>query len=897
MLRALSTGPDGLSDAEARQRLARHGANRLPAAKPRSPLLRFLAQFNNVLIYVLLGSAAVTALLGHLTDTAVILGVVVLNAVIGFVQEGRAESALDAIRSMLTPMASLVRGGRRLTLEAEALVPGDLVLLEAGDRVPADLRLVRARSLRVDEAVLTGESVPAEKSALPVAAEVPLGDRSSMAFSGTLVAAGQGAGVVVATGSGTELGRISTLLGTVETLTTPLVRQMNEFGRRLTAVIFVAAALILAFAVLVRSYSVADAFMAVVGIAVAAIPEGLPAVLTITLAIGVRRMAARHAIIRRLPAVETLGSVSVICSDKTGTLTRNEMTVRAAGDGGRRLRGDRHRATSRSAPSGSARRRSIPPRSRSCASSAAPLRCAATRPCGGAGTPGSSTATRWRGRSVSFAIKAGHEPAALTGELPRDDAIPFDAEHRFMATLHHDHESGSAFVCVKGAPERVVAMCDAPARRAAAWSRWTRPSGSGGSRPWRPRGSGCWRWRRGPMPAGRRELTFADVEGGLVLLGLLGLIDPPREEAMAAVRDCRAAGIAVKMITGDHAATARAIAVQLGLAEAPVVVTGAELDGVDDTALRQVAREATVFARTSPEHKLRLVQALQAEGAVVAMTGDGVNDAPALKRADIGDRHGPQGDRGGEGGRRHGPGRRQLRLDRGRGEGRPDGLRQPPEGDRLVPADQYRRGVRDHHGDPPGADPADHAGPDPVDQHGHGRDAGAGAGLRARRARFDAAPAPGREGTPGLGLRALARRAGLGPDRGRHLRHVRLGHAARAVLEEARTIAVNTIVVLEIAYLFSVRFLHLTSVTVQGVLGTPAVLITVGLVIMLQLVLTYAPFMHVLFATRPVAFLDGLAIIGVGAALLAILEIEKLVRRRLAVSSRHGPGSAMAARP
>ena len=327
---ALSTGPEGLTEEEARARLVRHGANRLPAAKPRSPLLRLLAQFNNVLIYALLGSAAVTALLGHLTDTAVILGVVVLNAVIGFVQEGRAESALDAIRSMLTPMASLVRGGRRLTLEAETLVPGDLVLLEAGDRVPADLRLVRARSLRVDEAVLTGESVAAEKSALPVAAEVPLGDRSSMAFSGTLVAAGQGAGVVVATGSGTELGRISTLLGTVETLTTPLVRQMNEFGRRLTAVIFVAAALILAFAVFVRSYSLADAFMAVVGIAVAAIPEGLPAVLTITLAIGVRRMAARHAIIRRLPAVETLGSVSVICSDKTGTLTRNEMTVRAA---------------------------------------------------------------------------------------------------------------------------------------------------------------------------------------------------------------------------------------------------------------------------------------------------------------------------------------------------------------------------------------------------------------------------------------------------------------------------------------------------------------------------------------------------------------------------------------
>ncbi len=329
-LQVLATGYDGLDGQEASRRLSGHGRNRLPVGKTRSALRRFLAQFDNLLIYVLLASAAITLALGHGTDAAVIAAVVLLNAAIGFVQEGRAERALSAIRSMLAPHASVMRGGHRLTVEAETLVPGDLVLLDPGDRVPADLRLLRTRNLRIEEAALTGESVPVDKSPAPVVAEAPLGDRNSVAFSGTLVAAGRGAGVVVATGADTEIGRVSALVGAVETLRTPLLRQMDGFARRLTFVVLGLSAVIFAFAVLVRGYAAEDAFLVVVGVAVAAIPEGLPAVMTIALAIGVRRMAARNAIVRRLPAVETLGSVSIICTDKTGTLTRNEMTVAAA---------------------------------------------------------------------------------------------------------------------------------------------------------------------------------------------------------------------------------------------------------------------------------------------------------------------------------------------------------------------------------------------------------------------------------------------------------------------------------------------------------------------------------------------------------------------------------------
>jgi magnesium-transporting ATPase (P-type) len=329
-LEALATTAGGLASSEASQRLEKHGPNRLPQPPRRNAVLRFLAHFHNILIYVLIGSAAITAAMQHFADMAVILAVVIANAVIGFIQEGRAEEAMESIRGMLAPRAAVLRDGERRGIPSEELVPGDIVLLEAGDKVPADLRLIRSSGLRIQEAILTGESVPAEKATAPVAPDAALGDRSSMAYSGTMVTAGQGRGLVAATGAATEIGRISGLLAGVEVLTTPLVRQMNVFAKWLTVLILLIAAALLAFGYFVAHYEFTAMFMAVVGLSVAAIPEGLPAVLTITLAVGVQAMARRHAIVRRLPAIETLGSVSVICTDKTGTLTRNEMMVASA---------------------------------------------------------------------------------------------------------------------------------------------------------------------------------------------------------------------------------------------------------------------------------------------------------------------------------------------------------------------------------------------------------------------------------------------------------------------------------------------------------------------------------------------------------------------------------------
>ncbi|MCZ7620850.1 MAG: HAD-IC family P-type ATPase, partial [Myxococcota bacterium] len=452
-------GEGGLDALEAERRLARYGANRLPAAQPRSALVRLLGQFHNLLIYVLMGAALVTALLGHGVDTAVILAVVLANAAIGFVQEGRAERALDAIKGMITPQASVLRDGRRTTIGAEHVVPGDVVLIEAGDRVPADLRLIRARNLKIEEAILTGESVAVEKSIDPVAADAVLGDRSAMAYSGTFVVAGQGQGVVVATGLATELGRISAMLGAVETLTTPLVRQMDRFARQLTATILAVSIAVFVFAVWVRAYAASEAFMAMVGLAVAAIPEGLPAVMTITLAIGVQRMAARNAIVRRLPAVETLGSVTVICSDKTGTLTRNEMMVQTvvAASGAIEVTGAGYEPHGAFRQGGS--EIEVP---------AHPLLAELTRACllcndatlrrteGGWIVDGDPM----EGALVSLAVKAGYDAELVRKQFPRTDEIPFDSHHRFMATLHHGHENGTA-AYVKGAPERILEMCTA----------------------------------------------------------------------------------------------------------------------------------------------------------------------------------------------------------------------------------------------------------------------------------------------------------------------------------------------------------------------------------------------------------------------------------------------------
>jgi magnesium-transporting ATPase (P-type) len=880
VIAALETSPAGLTADEAARRLQTYGRNRLAAAVKRGPLKRFLAQFNNLLIYVLLAAAALAALIGHAIDALVILAVVAVNTAIGFVQEGKAEDALAAIRGMIDPEATVRRDGRKTRVPAEAVVPGDLVLIEAGDRVPADLRLVRAKTLKLDEAALTGESVPVDKQTEAIEAKSALGDRSSMAFSGTFVAAGQGAGVVVATATMTELGRISGMLSEVVELKTPLIRQMDQFARQITLAVMAAAVLVFLVALFVQGFALVEGFMAVVGLFVAAIPEGLPAVMTVTLAIGVQRMAGRKAIIRRLPAVETLGAVSVICSDKTGTLTRNEMTVRsiATETGIIEVGGTGY------APEGSFERagRPIDP-------AVDPLLDALLEVailCNDAeikeqdgqwqavGDPMEAALT-------ALAMKAGHDPTERREAQARLDEIPFDSAHSFMATLHHGRTGHAGqeghTILVKGAPERLIAMAGevlgeagpAPIDREA----WLERVGALAARGERVLGFAAKR-----VGADHNGLDHGHLEEGLVLLGLMGFIDPPRQEAIEAVAACKIAGIRVVMITGDHALTAQAIARQLGLAADPHVLTGRELEAMDDAALKRAALQTQVFARTTPEHKLRLVEALQSAGLTVAMTGDGVNDAPALKRANVGVAMGRKGTEAAK------------------------------EASEMVLADDNFASIV--------------------------------AAVREGRTVYDnlkktilfLLPINGGESMTivfailaGLELPitpvqilwvnmvssvALAMVLAFEPTEPGTMRQqprpadepILKGDVIWRIVfisclfligafgmfawaqsrglsvELARTMVVNTIVVLEIFYLFSVRYSYGASLTVQGVFGTPAVLAGITAVVLLQFTFTYAPFMAIPFDTAPVAFADGLVIVATGAVLFAIVEVEKRVR-------------------
>jgi len=633
VLKSFETTADGLSTEKADNRLSMHGPNRLPEIKARGPLVRFFYQFHNVLIYVLIAASAVTAMLGHWVDASVIIGVVLINAVIGFVQEGKAENALRAIRQMLSPNAMVMRNGRQITIPAEELVPGDVVLLQSGDKVPADLRLFYAKGLQIQESVLTGESIAVEKTTDPVALETMLGDRRCLAYSGTLVTHGQGSGVVIATGIQTEIGHISTLVSEVESLTTPLLRQMAQFGRWLTLAILGIAVITFAFGSLVRDYVFAEMFLAAVSLAVAAIPEGLPAIMTITLAIGVQRMARRNAIIRRLPAVETLGAVSVICSDKTGTLTRNEMTVRMIATTGSifELGGTGYD------PHGSIsvlNRDELPEERRLLLQA---IRAAVL--CNDASLEKRNAEWLVHGDPMEGALlvsglKGGLDIEVEAKQYPRTDLIPFESEHRFMATLHHSH-TGDAFIFIKGAPERILEMCshqksingDQPLDRDYWLSRIEEMA---------LQGQRVLAIAVKPVNYAQVELQFNDVENSLIMLGMFGLIDPPREEAIEAVKICGEAGIRVKMITGDHGVTARTIARQLKFVNAEDVLTGKDLDLMTEDELRQRVQDVDVYARVNPEHKLLLVRLMQELGLIVAMTGDGVNDAPALKRADVG---------------------------------------------------------------------------------------------------------------------------------------------------------------------------------------------------------------------------------------------------------------------
>ncbi len=632
-LQHMASPAEGLSHEEAALRLQQFGANSLPQAHVRGPLWRFLLQFHNLLIYVLLAACLMTLALGAWLDSAVIFGVVLINAIIGFIQEGKAEQAMRAIQQMLCVEARVRRGGRLMSLPAEQLVPGDVVLLEAGERVSADLRLLEARDLRIEEAALTGESLPVSKQVDTVAEQASLGDRLSMAYSGTLVTAGSGCGVVVATAGASELGRISHLLGSVDSLQTPLLADMARFARQLTLIILLLAALTFVFGVGLRGYSASEMLMAAVGLAVAAIPEGLPAVLTIILALGVQRIARRQAIVRRLPAVESLGAVTVICSDKTGTLTRNEMTVQQVFtaehvyqvDGvGYAPQGSIHCDDGQLCALDSAHDLRELARAGLLANNAS-LTCNEQQ--------WSISGDPTEAALLTLAGKLGLQPVQEQQNLPRVDAIPFSAEQRCCASLHHDH-SGHGLIYLIGAPERLLGLCNRQWRAGRDepldLHHWHAALQQGASQGLRMLGLAL-----RSLPQVQHELNYADLQGDFVMLGLVGMLDPPRDEAIRAIAQCHAAGIRVKMITGDHAATAGTIASRLGLGEA-AVLSGSELDQLDDAALDARLGATQVFARTSPAHKLRLVERLQAAGERVAMTGDGVNDAPALKRADIG---------------------------------------------------------------------------------------------------------------------------------------------------------------------------------------------------------------------------------------------------------------------
>ena len=879
----LESSTEGLSTTAAAEAQAQYGPNRLRPPKQKGALARFLEQFHNVLIYVLMAAGVGTALLGHWIDSSVIFGVVIINAIIGFIQEGKAEKALDAIRNMLSQQAMVRRDGQLIPIPAEQLVPGDVVQLQSGDKVPADLRLFKLRELRIEEAMLTGESVPAEKAIPSVAVEATIGDRRSLAYSGTLVTYGQGQGVVVATGDQTEIGRISTMLREVEMLTTPLLRQMATFAQWLTIAIGIIAAITFGFGTLFHDYGIADMFLAAVGLAVAGIPEGLPAIMTITLAIGVQQMAKKSAIIRRLPAVETLGSVTVICSDKTGTLTRNEMTAThiATSEGVYQVSGGGYNPHGAFTLEGAAITIEAQPSLQELTRAA--LLCndaTLTEESGRWQMQGDPT----EGALVTLALKAGLQHHATRTQFPRIDAIPFESEHRFMATLHHDH-SDHGFIYLKGAPERLLTMCqwqrhgdaEQPIDRPY-WERHMEEMASHGQR--------LLAIAYKPATTGQQGLNFSDVEGGLTLLGVVGIIDPPRDEAIRAIAVCQSAGIRVKMITGDHVITARAIGVQMGIGDGITAVQGSDLINYNAAELAAAVQRADIFARVSPEQKLQLVTALQAAGEVVAMTGDGVNDAPALKRADVGIAMGLKGTEvAKEAAEMVLADDNFASIARAVEEGRTvyDNIKKsilfilPTNcGEMLIIIAAIMMGrlfpittaqilwinmitavtlALTLAFEPPERNVMQRPPRDPKEP--------LLSGFLIWRVTFVSLILV--VGTFGLFL--WEREQG-------------------ASIELARTIAVNTLVMFEIFYLFSARYLLAPALTIEGLKGNRYVYYAMGLLIVLQLGFTYLGPMQTLFGTTAISVDIWLRIILVSSSVLWLVEIEKLLLRHYAPSEQ-----------
>ena len=876
----LETTRDGLSQEQVSQRLSSCGPNKLPEAPQASTLARFLKQFANLLVIVLMVAGILTAFLQHWIDTAVIFAVVIVNALIGVVQEGKAEKAMDSIRQMLALKAAVIRNGKRRTVAGEELVPGDVVLLEAGDKVPADIRLLSSHSLAIQESLLTGESLPVEKGTSKVEEGAALGDRQCMAFSGTNVTAGQATGIVVATGAHTEIGRIGGMLSGVQKLTTPLVEQMDVLAKWITGFILTVAVILLLVGTLVLNQPFTELFLAVVGLSVAAIPEGLPAVLTITLAVGVQAMAKRSAIVRVLPAIETLGSVSVICSDKTGTFTRNEMMVvsvqTAANDydvdgEGYAPIGD---VLFNDKPVHTAEQPLLQEVARACAL------------CNDAEIHHRDDNWSFEGDPmeaalVSFASKATFDEGEdFKARWRRTDVLPFDSTSQYMATLNHDH-NGHGIILVKGAPEVVLKLCrvqqtaqgEEQSIDLTAWLDKAEALARKGQR--------VLAVAARSVPADHTVLSATDLQDSLCLLGLVGLIDPPRQEAISAVQTCLNAKIQVKMITGDHAVTAQAIGKQLGLTHTDKVLTGTELDALSDEQLKEAVQHTDVFARTTPEHKLRLVMALQSLGLTVSMTGDGVNDAPSLKRADAGVAMGLKGSEAAK-----------EAAEVVLADDNFASIAAAVEQGRTVYANIKKVvswTLPTNAGEALTIIVALLAGLPypitPVQILWVNMITAVTLGMALAFEPTDAATMkkPPRPRGQALIQPALVWQILLVGTLfflavfGIYQYAIQAGHD----VEYARTLAMNMLVGLEIFYLFFVRTMNLRSISLAGVRGTKVVWSAVGVVVVAQLAISYIPILQTVFGTHSPTLIDNLVIVLTGFALLIVLEIEKVVRLTL----------------
>lgn len=890
---SLGSTDRGLSTEQVSTQRAIFGENAYAVEKSDGWFKRLFTQIHNLLIYVLLAASAITTIIGHYLDAGVILAVVVLNVAIGLYQEGKAEKSLQAIKKLLAPKTQVWRDGKLQTLPADVLVPGDVLQVASGDHLPADVRWLDVANLHVDESALTGESVPVNKTTDPVTTGVSLGDRFSMGYAGTLVTQGQGRAVVVGTGMHTEMGRIGRMIESVKLTQTPFIQSMAKFSRYLTLTILVAAGFLFAYGYWWMQLGGAEIFMAVVGLAVAAIPEGLPAILTITMAIGVQRMAKRQAVVRRLPAVETLGAVTVICSDKTGTLTRNEMTVQGVCLAGETLTVEgvgyepagavlnpSKQALESLSPDLALPQRAITPIEWLVLVSVLCNDASIDR---GSDGEWSVSGDPTEAALLTLAMKLGLKTEPWQQQFARVASVPFESAHRFMATAHNvptREQAGGQFLLVKGAPEKLLDLARDQLKQA-------------GER--EPVDRAYWlQMIDAQAQAGRRVLAFAiktDLNGlnqanigaqvnDLTFIGLAGIVDPPRQEAIESVALCQQAGIRVKMITGDHAGTAMAIAKALGLArDGQKALIGLDIETMSAHELEIAVQKIDVFARASPEHKIRLVSALQANGEVVAMTGDGVNDAPALKQADIGIAMGKKGTEAAK------QAAEIVLADDNFAsivnaikEGRTvyDNLKKSIAfllpingGESMAITVAILIGVTLP------VTPLQILWVNMVSAIGLAMVLAfepAEADIMLRKPRDRDTPLL----SPFLIWRivfvSLLFLIGIFG-----VFHWTLKQGGS--VELARTMAVNALVSMEVFYLFSVRSLKSRAFTWQGVKGTPRVLVAVGLVVLLQIGFTYLPPMQQLFATHGLSVIELLVVAGVGVSVLMVLELEKLVLR------------------